>query len=256
MLPTRIDAAGAFAFARHTLAARFVPLTVAGLAALLLLAAPLVTTVGLDQRHPLLATLTGLSTLFLQAITILGLARVSAELRAGRPVTPADLLGGTRDMFTCLAAEFCLALLLMFRLLPLLLLALLLALTERFWPVLADLAILLDVFILAAALGLASRYLFAPGLILAERAGPLTALRASAALTRDHRTGVFLLALLLVGLNVIGAMAALVGLALTLPASALVLADVYDQLQHAATATPASGDAANTPPGVGDGTGI
>jgi hypothetical protein len=256
MLSTRLDAACALGFARRTLATQFVPLTVAGLAALLLLAVPLVTTAGLNQHHPLLATFTGLSTLALQAITILGLARISVEVRAGRPFAPADLLDGLRDTFTCLAAEFCFALLLMLRLLPLLLLALLFTLTERFWPVLADVAALLDVLILAATLGVASRYLFAPYLILVERAGPLMALRASAALTRDHRMGLFLLALLLIGLNAIGAMAALVGLALTLPASALMLADVYQQLQRAILAMPPPGDTADTPSGARDGGGI
>lgn len=62
-------------------------------------------------------------------------------------------------------------------------------------------------------------------------AGPLEALRRSARLSKGARWELFLLMLILSGINIAGAMALLVGLLFTVPFTMLVMAGVYRSLQ-------------------------
>lgn len=77
---------------------------------------------------------------------------------------------------------------------------------------------------------LAVRYGFFGFLIVDKKLDPIAALRRSAEITRGLTAELLLFALLLVGANVLGALALGVGLLATLPTSALAAAHVYRRL--------------------------
>ncbi len=71
-------------------------------------------------------------------------------------------------------------------------------------------------------------------LIVDKNAGPIEALGKSAAITKGVRWNLFRFGLLLIGINILGAMAFLVGLLISVPTTMLATAYVYRKLQSQA----------------------
>lgn len=65
--------------------------------------------------------------------------------------------------------------------------------------------------------------------------GPLQALSESARITKGHRWQLFLFSLAFLGLNILGLLALVVGLLVTIPVSWLAMAHVYRTLEHSAS---------------------
>lgn len=75
--------------------------------------------------------------------------------------------------------------------------------------------------------------IFSTYLIIDRGMGPIEAMKESVRLTKGHRWQLFLLALSLVLLNILGAIALLVGLVVTVPVSLLAVAHAYRTLAPA-----------------------
>jgi uncharacterized membrane protein len=76
----------------------------------------------------------------------------------------------------------------------------------------------------------ALKFQFFSYFIIDRALGPIEALRKSAAITAGAKWNLFLFVLLLVGINILGAIALLVGLFATIPTSMVAIAFVYRQL--------------------------
>jgi uncharacterized membrane protein len=76
-------------------------------------------------------------------------------------------------------------------------------------------------------------YMF-PWVIVDKQVGPFEAMRRSWALTEGSFWNLFLLGVLLAGINILGAIALLLGLLVTIPLSVLAVAYVYRRLDKAA----------------------
>ena len=72
--------------------------------------------------------------------------------------------------------------------------------------------------------------MFATYLLIDRNLGPIEAMKESVRITKGHRWQLFLLAISLVGLNILGAIALLVGLLVTVPVSLLAVAHAYRTL--------------------------
>lgn len=81
-----------------------------------------------------------------------------------------------------------------------------------------------------ASLGLA----FAPYLTIDRGMGPIDAYKGSWHITKGHKWQLFLLVLALIGLNILGALALLVGLLVTLPITLIATAHAYRVLESRA----------------------
>lgn len=74
--------------------------------------------------------------------------------------------------------------------------------------------------------------------VVATSRGPVEAVRAAYAMTKGKRLKIFLFILALIGLNILGAIALIVGLLVTMPVSALASVRLYRNLESATPATP------------------
>jgi uncharacterized membrane protein len=72
--------------------------------------------------------------------------------------------------------------------------------------------------------------IFATYLVVDRNLGPIEAIKESARLTKGHRWQLFLLALAIIGINILGAIALLVGLVVTIPVSLLAVVHAYRKL--------------------------
>lgn len=72
--------------------------------------------------------------------------------------------------------------------------------------------------------------IFATYIVIDRQMGPIEAMKESARMTKGHRWQLFLLALALLGLNILGALALMLGLLVTIPVSLFALAHVYRML--------------------------
>lgn len=77
--------------------------------------------------------------------------------------------------------------------------------------------------------------IFATYLIIDRNMGPIEAMKESVQMTKGHRWQLFLLALALLGINILGALALMIGLLVSVPVSLFALAHVYRTLSHAGT---------------------
>ncbi|MCI0597667.1 DUF975 family protein [Candidatus Parcubacteria bacterium] len=77
----------------------------------------------------------------------------------------------------------------------------------------------------------------APYLVMERHLSPIEALKESARMTRGNRWNIFLLGLAIVGINILGALALLVGLLVTVPLSFLACAHAYRTLAGGAHGT-------------------
>lgn len=82
-----------------------------------------------------------------------------------------------------------------------------------------------------AALGL----MFVTYLIVDRHMNPIDAIKESWRITKGHKWELFLLALALIGLNIVGFLLLLVGLLVTVPVSMLAVVHVYRTLEHKAS---------------------
>lgn len=76
--------------------------------------------------------------------------------------------------------------------------------------------------------------IFATYLVIDKNLGPIEAMKESVRMTKGHRWQLFLLALSLIGINILGALALMVGLLVTIPVSLLAVAHAYRKLSAAA----------------------
>jgi hypothetical protein len=76
--------------------------------------------------------------------------------------------------------------------------------------------------------------IFATYLVIDKNLGPIEAIKESVRITKGHRWQLFLLALALIGINILGALALMVGLLVTIPVSLLAVAHAYRKLSAAA----------------------
>lgn len=81
-------------------------------------------------------------------------------------------------------------------------------------------------------------FAFVKFLIIDRNMGPIEAMKESARITSGHRLELLLLFLALLGLNVLGLLALIVGLLVTGPVSMLALAHAYRTLSHSASNIP------------------
>jgi len=79
------------------------------------------------------------------------------------------------------------------------------------------------------------KYMFAPYIVVDRGAGVGDALKESGRITYGHKWQLLWLGLALLGLNMLGFLALLVGLLVTIPVSALSLAHAYRTLEHQAS---------------------
>ena len=76
--------------------------------------------------------------------------------------------------------------------------------------------------------------LFTPYLIVDRKLWPIEAMKESARITKGHRWQIFGLVLVLFGLNILGALALVIGLLVTVPISMLAIVHAYRFLEHKA----------------------
>ena len=79
-------------------------------------------------------------------------------------------------------------------------------------------------------------FLFTPYLIVERKLWPIEAMKESARITKGHRWQLFLLSLALLGLNILGVLALVVGLLVTIPVSMLAMVHAYRTLEQKAGA--------------------
>jgi len=78
-------------------------------------------------------------------------------------------------------------------------------------------------------------FYFVQYLIVERKLWPFEAMKESARITKGHRWQLFLLFLAVIGINILGALALLIGLLITVPVSMLALARAYRVLEHKAS---------------------
>lgn len=78
----------------------------------------------------------------------------------------------------------------------------------------------------------ALKYMFVPIIVIDRGMYPMEALRESARITTNHKWELFLLCLVLAGVNILGALCLLVGLLVSVPVSALATVYVYRFLER------------------------
>ena len=91
------------------------------------------------------------------------------------------------------------------------------------------------ILLIVPGLILVTLFAFVKFLIIDRNLGPIEAMKESVRITRGHRLDLFLLILSLVAINILGAIALLVGLLLTVPVSVLALVHAYRTLARAAS---------------------
>lgn len=88
-------------------------------------------------------------------------------------------------------------------------------------------------------------FVFTPYLVVERKMWPIEAMKESARITKGHRMNLFVLMLMLLGLNIVGALFLLIGLLVTIPISMLAVAHAYRTLEHKANeVAPAAASAA------------
>jgi uncharacterized membrane protein len=79
------------------------------------------------------------------------------------------------------------------------------------------------------------KYVFTPFIIMDRGVGPIDALKESSRITDGHKWQLFLFALALIGLNILGFLCLIVGVLVSAPVSALAMVYAYRTLQHRAS---------------------
>ncbi|MDH7499265.1 MAG: DUF975 family protein [candidate division NC10 bacterium] len=160
----------------------------------------------MGQEDPMLTLLLGLVSAVLQIVIGMGLIRISLSF--------ADSAKGQfSDLFSCLPLFF----------------------KYLFSSILYALIVLAGIVLLIVpGVIWAIKYMFFSYLIVDQGLGPVEALKRSGAMTKGAKWDLFLFGLLLLGVNLLGALALLIGLFATIPASMVAMAYVYRMLQKQA----------------------
>lgn len=77
--------------------------------------------------------------------------------------------------------------------------------------------------------------MFATYLIVDRKLGPIEAMKESRRITKGHLLDLFLLMLAIIGINILGLLALVVGLLVTIPMTSLALVHAYRTLEHQAS---------------------
>ncbi|MBI5003769.1 DUF975 family protein [Candidatus Kaiserbacteria bacterium] len=88
------------------------------------------------------------------------------------------------------------------------------------------------ILLIVPGLILVTLFAFVKLLVIDRNLGPIEAMKESVQITRGHRLDLFLLILSLIAINILGAIALLIGLLLTVPVSVLALVHAYRTLAH------------------------
>jgi uncharacterized membrane protein len=174
------------------------------LIALLAFSGPAALQKELHGGYPFLSFLIGLSALVIRATLVMGLVKVSLMIADGQTPGIADLLGGI-ELFLFFLFGVALYLLMV--------------------------AGGLILFVVPAVVW-ALQFLFFVHAMVDRRVGPIEALAESSRLTRGSRLDLLVLVLVLVGVNLAGAVCLGIGLLVTIPLSMLASARVYRRLQQ------------------------
>jgi uncharacterized membrane protein len=90
------------------------------------------------------------------------------------------------------------------------------------------------VFLIVPGIYLGVRFYMFPWVIVDKGVGPFEAMRRSWAMTNGSVWNLFLLGILLAGVNILGVVAILIGLLVTIPLSVVAVGYVYRRLEEAA----------------------
>lgn len=82
---------------------------------------------------------------------------------------------------------------------------------------------------------LALRFMFVPYIVMDRKLSPFDALKESSRITHGRKWTLLLFVITLIGLNILGAIALLIGLLVTIPVTMLALAHAYRTLEHTAS---------------------
>lgn len=111
---------------------------------------------------------------------------------------------------------------------------------QTFWPYLGA-SILVGLIVIAGIILLivpgiiwSLRYLFVPYLVIDRKLSPMAALRESSRITYGHKWELLGLGIVLLCLNIVGAIALLIGLLVTIPLTSIALVHAYRTLEHGA----------------------
>lgn len=181
---------------------------------------PDIVSAALGENALLLQGLIGLLFFILSMVVQLGLIRVALQFVSGRKPRVADLFSESRHLLRYLGATILYALIFFGGLF-------LLIVPGVIWAIM---------------------FQFAPYLIIDRGLGPIAALKKSAELTRGARWNLFVFGLVLMGINLAGMLALLVGMLVTIPLALLATGYVYRTLL--ARAEGSTGDASPAPAGV------
>ena len=77
--------------------------------------------------------------------------------------------------------------------------------------------------------------MFTSYLVIDKHRGPIEALKESSRITKGHRWQLLVLVLTIIGLNILGLIALIVGLLVTIPVSMLAVVHAYRKLEHGAS---------------------
>lgn len=156
----------------------------------------------MQDNNPLLSLLLGLACGVLQIIIGMGFIRISLRFCDNEKAEFADL-------FACLPLFF----------------------KYLFGSILYGLIVLGGIFLLVIPGVIWSiKFMFFSYLIVDQGAGPIESLKRSAAITAGAKWDLFLFGLWLVGINILGALALLIGLFATIPTTMVATAYVYRRL--------------------------
>ena len=102
--------------------------------------------------------------------------------------------------------------------------------------VIVGLAVVLGlVLLIVPGIMLALGLMFTSYLVIDKKRGPIEALKESWRITKGHKWQLFLFVLAILGLNILGLIALVVGLLVTIPVSMLAVVHAYRKLEHGAS---------------------
>lgn len=112
---------------------------------------------------------------------------------------------------------------------------------EMFWPylgasILVGLCVVLGLLLLVIpGIMLALRWMFVQYLVIDKKLGVIAAMKESARITKGHRWQLLVFLLAIAGLNILGVLALVVGLLVSVPVTTFALVHAYRTLEHAAS---------------------
>lgn len=112
---------------------------------------------------------------------------------------------------------------------------------QGFWSflavsILATVAVILGLILLVVPGVIAGiMFMFATYIVVDRKLAPLEAMRESRRITKGHLWDLFLFLLAIIGINILGLLALVVGLLVTIPVTSIAIVHAYRALEHAAS---------------------